>query len=176
MTAQEATLIAAVIAAVASVSKLLFDRFSENRSSFRALLQPLVAELGESLHGIVSTCNVMGRAGGDQRHANWHKKAEAERDKLETLRPKLRYPLWGLDEGLRVLIRLPEWTAHARGQTKRLELLNERATRLRKFLDVVVLRCYRNGRLPDAFERLQVRLYAWHCRKIFENGPPADEE
>ncbi|WP_157982645.1 hypothetical protein [Simplicispira lacusdiani] len=176
MTAQETTLIAAVIAAFASVAKLFFDRFSENRSSFRALLQPLVAELGEALHGIVSTCNVMGRVSGDTSYANWRKKAEVERDKLKELRPQLRYPLWGIDEGLRVLIRLPEWTAHAKGQTGRLVLLNKRATRLRGLLDVVALRCYRNGRLPDALERLQVRLYAWHCRRVFENGPTSDEE
>jgi len=171
MTAQEATLIAAVIAAVASVSKLLFDRFSENRSSFRALLQPLVADLGESLHGIVATCNVMSRSNSAEQHENWHTKAKAERDKLKALRPKLRYPLWGVDDGLRVLLRLPEWTAHARGQPKRLKLLITRATRLREAIDAVALRCYRNGRLPDAFERLQVRLYAWHCQKVFQDGP-----
>jgi hypothetical protein len=176
MTAQEATLIAAVIAAVASVAKLFFDRFSENRSSFRALLQPLVADLGESLHGIVATCNVMSRADSDQRHSNWHTKAKAERDKLKALRPKLRYPLWGLDDGLRVLLRLPEWTAHSRGQPKRLKLLITRATRLRTILDAVALRCYRNGRLPDALERLQVRFYAWHCQRVFQNGPLQDDE
>ncbi len=176
MTAQEATLIAAVIAAVASVSKLFFDRFSENRSSFRALLQPLVADLGESLHGVVATCYVMARSNSDEQHANWHDKAKRERDKLKALRPKLRYPLWGIDDGLRVLLRLPEWTAHARGQPQRLDLLIVRATRLRETIDAVALRCYRNGRLPNFFERVQVRFFAWHCQKVFQDGPRQSDE
>lgn len=174
MTTQDATLIAATIAALAAVAKLFFDRFSENRSSFRALLQPLVADLGEALHGIVATCSVAVQAESDRRFATWHTKSLREREKLKALRPKLRYPLWGLDEGLRVLERLPSWVQHARGNTARAKLLIKRATRLRKFMDVVALRCYRNGRLPDALERMQVRFYAWHCRRVFDAGAPSD--
>lgn len=176
MTAQEATLIAAIIAAVASVAKLFFDRFSENRSSFRALLQPLVAELGEALYGIVATCTVATKAQSDRRFSTWYSKSLREKEKLKALRPKLRYPLWGIDEGLRVLIRLPDWLQHARKDKARAGLLVRRATRLRSLMDAVALRCYRNGRLPDAMERWQIQFYAWHCRRVFESGASSDIE
>lgn len=174
MTTQDATLIAAVIAAIASVLRLLFDRSAEERTNFRVLLQPIVAELGESLHGIVATSYQMGRSNSEESYKNWLDKAESERNKLEKLRPLLRYPLWGIDEGLRVLIRLPGWTQHAKGQPERLRSLNKRATRLRAMLDVVILRCYINGRPPSVLEQLQVNIYAWHCRQAFNkrsSGP-----
>lgn len=170
MTTQEATLIAAVVAAMASVTKLFFDRFAESRNSARELLQPLISEMGESAYGIVATCTVLVVAESPEKFKSWYAKACREREKLKALRPELRYPLWGVDEGLRVLIRLPDWCSHARSERVRAYRLLAHATSLRHMLDVVALRCYRGGRQPNIFERAQVRYHAWRCRQVFDGG------
>jgi len=166
----QATLIAATIAAIASVAKLIFDRYSESRASHRELLQPLLAELGEAIAGVVATSTVLAKGRSDKSYSNWYGKAAKEREKLKEVRPKVRYPLWGIDEGLRVLIRLPDWVSHARADKKRLSKLLSRADGLRKMVDVVAFRCYRNGRTPDLLEILQVRFHAWRCRRVFDAG------
>lgn len=170
MTTQEATLVAAVIAAFASVVKLFFDRFAEGRSSVRALLQPLIADMGDSVYGIVATSSVIVAAESPQKFKSWYAKACREREKLKELRPKLRYPLWGLDEGLRVLQRLPDWCSHARADKVRALKMIKHASSLRHIIDVTALRCYRGGRQPHVVERLQVRWHAWRCRCVFDKG------
>ena len=170
MTTQDATLIAAVIAAVAAVAKLFFDRFAEGRSSTRQLLQPLIAEMGDAVYSIVATCSVLVEAESPQKFKSWYTKACREREKLKLLRPKARYPLWGIDEGLRVLQRLPDWCSHARSDKQRAAKMLKHASALRHMIDITALRCYRNGRQPDLLERAQVRLHAWRCRRVFENG------
>ena len=172
MTTQEATLIAAVIAAIASVARLVFDRFAERRSSMRELLQPLIAEMGEAVYGIVATSTVLVEAETPEKLRAWYAKACREREKLKAIRPKLRYPLWGLDEGIRALQHLPDWCSHARSNRQRAAAMLKHATALRHMIDITALRCYRNGRQPDLLERAQVRYHAWRCRKFFTDGRP----
>jgi hypothetical protein len=90
MNAQEATLIAAVIAASASVAKLFFDRSAEGRLSIRSLLLPLITEMGEAVYGIVATSSDMVEAETDNKFQSWYSKACSERDMLKALRPRLR--------------------------------------------------------------------------------------
>jgi hypothetical protein len=176
MTTQEATLIAAVIAAFASVAKLFFDRFAEGRLSIRTLLLPLIAKMGEAVYGIVATSSVMLEAETDAKFRSWHSKACHEREKLRLLRPKLRHPLWGLDEGLRVLERLPDWCSHARSDKVRASQMLRHATSLRQMIDVTALRCYSGGRRPNIIEVLKIRLHSWQCRRIFEAGRPSESQ
>jgi hypothetical protein len=176
MTTQEATLVAAVIAAIASVLKLVFDRYAEGRSSTRQMLQPLIAEMGEAVYSVVATSTVLVEAETPQKFKSWYAKACREREKLKILRPKLRYPLWGIDEGLRVLQRLPDWCSHARADRLRATKMLKHASSLRHAIDVTALRCYQGGRQPRLYERLQVRFHAWRCRRTFTNGGPREPQ
>lgn len=176
MNAQEATLIAAVIAASASVAKLFFDRSAEGRLSIRSLLLPLITEMGEAVYGIVATSTVMVEAETDNKFQCWYSKACSERDKLKSLRPKLRYPLWGLDEGLRVLERLPDWCSHARSDKARASKMLRHATSLRYTIDITALRCYSEGRRPMILEVMQIRLHSWQCRRVFDAGRPSESQ
>lgn len=172
MTTQEATLVAASIAAIASVLKLFFDRFAEGRSSTRQLLKPLIAEMGEAVYSVVATCKVLIETETPQKFKSWYGKACREREKLKVLRPKLRNPLWGIDEGLRVLERLPDWCSHTRTDKNRAAKMLKHASALRHVIDITALRCYRGGIQPQIHERLQVIYHSWLCRRVFENGLP----
>jgi len=176
MDKESATLVAAVIAAAASVSKLVYDRFTESRSHHRALLQPLLTELGESVSGIVATANIMAKTKSDEAFANWYLKAKNERKKLTVVRPKLRYPLWGVDEGLRVLIRLPDWVGHARIDGERLRRLLSDADKLKSAIDRAAFNCYRAGRTPNLYEIYCVKYRAKKCRHIHDEGGKDTDE
>lgn len=166
----EATLIAALVAASASVLKLILDHYSEGRANQRELLQPLLTELGEAIYGIVATSVVMSKTKSDEAFTNASGKAEEEQRKLKALRPKLRYPLWGVDEGVRVLTRLPDWVSHARSNPKKLQKLLDQADALRSAIDKVAIGCYKAGRTPTKLESWRVRFQAWRCRRTYNGG------
>lgn len=155
MDSAKATLIASVLAATASLVTLMLraiaDRHAEARSTFRQSLGPAIEELGNALHMTVA-CSVLSVRDRDTANRSYwdDKKAEA-RKMLRKLRPRLRYQLWGLDDGIKAMICLADWT----GGTNQLEytrLLNA-ATKLRKALDASVRRCYLKGRPPSLPER-----------------------
>ena len=163
----EATLIAALVAASASVLKLFLDYFSAGRENHRELLQPLLMELGEAIYGVVATSNIISKARSDEAFSNASIKAKAEQKRLKDLRPKLRYPLWGLDEGVRVLTRLPDWVSHVRRSPQKLEKLLKQADALRSAIDRVAFACYRAGRTPTRLESWKIRIRAWRCRRTY---------
>ena len=168
---ETATLIAALIAASASLLKLFADRQSEDRGAYRRQLEPVVKDLGQAVYEVVAISFVLREARPGQVQA-WCDRAEQAKAKLTKVRPRARYPLWGLDEGLRTLERLPGWMMHVREQPQRASRLIAAANDLRKMLDVTVLRCYRWGRSPSLMERAQVRLHSWRCRRQFEKPSP----
>jgi len=167
MNATTATLVAASIAATASILTLILRVGSEWRTELRKVnrsrLEPHVADLGDAIHKIVATSVLSVR---DERTANveyWRKlKADARRT-LRQLRRTLRYPLWGLDDGIKALICLPDWVTPDDSADYDAVLLA--ATKLRASLDNSIRRCYRDGRPPTLFERVVVQLYVARLRR-----------
>ena len=84
--------------------------------------------------------------------------------------------LWGLDEGLRVLERLPDWCSHARSDKARASKMLRHATSLRYIIDNTVMRCYSEGRRPTILEVMQIRLHSWQCRRVFDAGRPSESQ
>lgn len=183
MTRETATLVAACIAAAASLVVLLLNlraqRRAELRVAHRQTLDLSIAELAEALHQSVACASIILKAKSDGARARWKCRGAKASSQLKSLRPRLRYPLWGLDEGLRVLSRVPDWAEHARADNSRAQRLVSKADGLRKALDYAIRRSYRKGRAPTLHERLRVRYTAWQCRRIFVAGkaePGADED
>lgn len=169
LSAPDATLLAAILVAIFSTLKLIYDRLYEGRDEYRELLRPYLLDYSEAAYGVVACCRVLINSDSQEQRAQWETKARQEMEKLKWLRPKLRYPLWGLDEGFRVLIRLPGWTCHALSDPVRAADLIKEATRLRMTLDRIVLRCFRRGRVPRWHDRIWVDFYVRRCRRIFED-------
>ncbi len=172
LTAVEATLYGAILVAALSVAKLLYDRLHEGRAEFRALLRPYLLEYAEAIYGVLACCAVLAKTANPEQRGHWVEKSRKEAEKLALLRPKLRYALWGLDEGFRVLIRLPGWTCHAVSDSRRAAELIDKATRLRITMDRVALRCFRSGRPPGWISRLQVAFHVRRCREVFNDQCP----
>ena len=163
-----ATLLAAVVAAVASLATLvlstLTSRAAEFRASFRQSLDPHIADLGEAIHETIAISKMLIRAQGDESTGNWRLRGKRAQGQLKSLRGQMRYSLWGVDEGLRVLTRVPDWLDHLRTFPESSEKLFARATGLSEYVDLVIYRAYRRGRPPNFLERMRVRYLAWRLR------------
>ncbi|HEX8111030.1 MAG TPA: hypothetical protein VF516_25040 [Kofleriaceae bacterium] len=111
MDQQTVTLVAAGVAATASLSNVIvnvyFARRMSRESQFRDLLKPHMVVLGETLHAVVACSRVVGaraQQGIDTR--SWLKKAQDACNQLKQLHRQVKYPLWGVSEGIRELTRL----------------------------------------------------------------------
>ena len=167
-------LLAATIAAVSSFITLLLSlraqRSSELRVAHRDGLEPFITELSEALHANLATSNVILKTASGEAFKRWQDRSNEARKKLKELRPKLRYSLWGLDEGLLVLSRFPDWIQHLRSDAKLAEKLLKKGNQLRRALDYSIRNSYIYGRPPAIYEKLLVRYCAWKCRRLFSNS------
>jgi hypothetical protein len=181
VTQAHATLIAASIAAAASVialvTNLLAGRRAEARAAHRQLLQPFLADLSEGVHELLATATILRqRALKGQDTQTWITRGAVAAEKLKAIRPRIRYLLDGLDEPLRVLSRIPEWIATYRDVGDgSAELLMKRARRLAGLVDRTIARSYRRGLPPGAVVRWRARRSASALRTVWANrfqSPP----
>lgn len=153
--APAATFVAALVAALASLLTLLlkvvFDRNSESRNTYRQSLAPIIEELGSALHMIVAASVLSLKDTKSEDRNYWNDRASAGRKSLRNIRSKVRYPLWGIDQAIRAMSYLPSWVASNKVVDKGALIVS--ATNLRRALDSSIRRCYRYGRPPSLPER-----------------------
>lgn len=173
MTKETVTLIAAAIAAGCSLLVLVINLFAqwrgELRATYRRSIEKTLAELGEALHQVVACSNVLTRTKPTEARETWKNRASEAKTKLKEIRSAVRYPLWGLDEGIRVLTRLPDWIMHKIDKPDEARKLLAAGDRLRASLDFAIRRCYADGRPPSLLEKALVAFQTWRVRKAFSN-------
>lgn len=172
-----ATLIAACIAAAAAlltlVVQLRSQREAELRVAHRSALAPHVAELGEALHSVIATSKVLLKTRSTVGYDKWREYGRKAQNRLKELRPKLRYPLWGADYGLKILTRLPDWADHLRGDPTRATRLLGQANNVLAWIDRAVRRGYLDGKPPSWVQRRAIAHYAKECEAAFRDRPVA---
>lgn len=164
-----ATLIAAVIAAVASVFVLLLNKKGEIRAANRKTLETFIYELSQAIHQLIATSNILLKNKSDVSRENWKEKAETAKTKLKELRPKIRYVLWGIDDSIQALTRLPDFTLYTLADEDVATRVVRRGTRLGDAIDRCIRDCYLNGRAPRFYEIWKIKLYEWHFRQTRDN-------
>lgn len=172
MSTQDATLIAAGIAAAASLAKLFSDMLSARgaatRAAHRSVLQPHLVALATGIHGVMAGAVLAhrllksGKAPGSTL-ANSRVAAEA----LKTCRLEVKYSLPGLQEPLRTLTRAPDWIATYKGDPSG-DLLLTCMQRLSRMVDRAVTQSYRRGRPPTTWEQWRLRRAAARTRDAWE--------
>ena len=164
-----ATLIAASLAALVSLITLfitLYTNFrTEIRSARRKTLEEFIYDVSESIHQLVATSNILLKNKSEESRANWGEKADEAKETLKKLRPKLRYSLWGIDDQLRVLTRLPDYTRYTLESIDVAKKVVKRGSKLGDALDNCIRKCYLNGRSPRFYEIWKVTFLAWRCEK-----------
>jgi len=155
------TLIAACIAAIASLASLaiglLEKRRTELREAQRAALEPHVVALGEAAYSIVATSRRMASSREDARFQRHKERATESAKELDLLRRQVRYTLWGLNDQLHDLVLLPRWIEFLRGDKNGADELLAAATNLRAEVDDVVRACYLDGRAPSLSQCTRVK-------------------
>jgi hypothetical protein len=172
ITPENATLIAALIAAVASILALLFnlfaDRAEESRAAHRALLAPHLADISEFIYSTVACSKILIEARTEQAVENWRERANTAKDDLKTIRVKLRYPLWGITNPMNTLTRLPDWIEHARPLDPKYAMTLFRYGRsLAHWLDKAIVRSYKDGKAPTLLYRIIIVFREHQFRRAY---------
>jgi len=157
LTTQDATLIAAGIAAATGLAKLVSDALSARgaatRAAHRTVLEPHLPRLATSIHSVVAgAVLVHRRLQNNQLPGNALEISQLGADALKTYRLEVKYALPGLEEPLRTLTRVPNWIATYKGDASGDNLI-EGLRRLSRQVDKTISRSYRRGRPPARWEQ-----------------------
>jgi len=160
LTAEQVTLIAAIIAALASVTTLIMNVFAaksaEMRVAYRQSLEKYIHELSSAIHSTIATAKILTQAKTEPAVQNWRERATTAQNKLKELRVILRYPLWGITDSMNTLTRLPDWIENARRFPDHANQIFEKGKELGYRLDIAILNSYTYGRPPTFYEQLRV--------------------
>lgn len=172
----EATLYAAVIAAIISLTSLIFtfvlNSSAELKAARRATLSSSFSELGALLYELVALSVRMKNMKTSENFDLARKKAEETSEKVDELRRKTRYPLWGLDGGLRTIRWVPVYIAHLKHERDgvRASKIIVLSTKLRESIDRAICYAYFTGRPPTITKKLIVWWRARCLRKYFDSS------
>ncbi len=179
MSESEVALIAAGSAAAVSLlvtlATLVSTRRGQAESAHRTILAPFLEELGSNLAGVVATSTVfLKRVESGQDLTPWRDRAERHAEALKDLRARVRYPLFGVEDGLLVLSRVASWVQHFKGRIETGEELLRAADELRAGLDRVIAKSYRRGQPPSWFDRRRVARRAKAVEGLWAAGMEVD--
>jgi len=177
---QSTTLIAAGLAAGASLVTLVMQfveqRRAEMRAAFRTGRHPYLADLGDAIHSTLACSIVLLKANkSEEAYRKWREKGQEAQGRLKQIRIAVRYQLWGLDEGMNTLTRIPDWIDHARKVTKRATRLALMACKLGDTLDRGIRASYYSGTTPWLRHRVASALMYRVCAWYFNRGRDTKE-
>ncbi|MCT3846077.1 hypothetical protein HZQ52_14710 [Elizabethkingia anophelis] len=161
-----ATLLAAIIAAIFSLFTLLSIKPKEIRAANRKTLEPYIYDLSDSIHQLIAISNIIIKTKTDESLKNWREKAETAKKKLKDIRPKIRYSLWGLEDYILSLTKLPDFTQYTLSDIEVAKKVVKKGTHLGDCLDNCIRKCYLSGRTPKFYELWRLRYYNWRFTKI----------
>ncbi len=115
-----------------------------------------MAGLGEALHEIMACSRITHKTKSTETLEKWDENASRAQATLKEIRPKLKYPLWGLDEGLNIMTRVPDWNTHYKNDPELATQFLDKADALRKELDDAVRISYSTGNPPSRFRAWRV--------------------
>lgn len=176
-----AALVGSSIAATASLATLVLtragNRSAEFRAAHRTLLHPVMQSLGVQIHQVVAISTIyLRRAQSGQDLAPWRRHGEDASRALLELRRSVRYPLWGMEAGLRTMARLPSWITNYASRPEEGGLLLEKAEKLREALDRAVRNSYEKGRPPTWRDRRSIDRADRGVRSAWMGPTPKSEQ
>jgi hypothetical protein len=165
------TLIAACIAASTSILSvmigLLANRASEFRAAHRKTIEPVIYELSESIYGFIAICVKMVKVKSPDRLQEYLDLAKVERDKLERLRRKIRYVLFGLDEAIQLIAGSAVHLTHIANNEEELSGYISELTDLRKIIDEIIRLSYAKGKPPSKRQIQILNRQVYVCKRMF---------
>jgi len=152
MTQPDATLIAAVVAATATILTLLFTVLNKRGEEFRTAQREVIASdlkaVGKAVHEVIALANIQFKVQDTPQHAERYKAAVEAAKRLKAMRLDVRYTLWGLDEAFRTLAKLPDWLGHAKPSHEVAAKLLVEGRAIGTQIDLAVRSAYLAGKSP----------------------------
>ena len=157
MTQPDATMIAAIIAAAATVITLIFTVLNKRGEEYRTAQRDVIADdlkhVGRAVHEVIALSNIQLKVMSGPQHPERYRAAAEAAKRLKEKRLDVRYTLWGLDEAFRTLARLPDWLEHAKPAPDVAAEILQNGKTLGVQIDLAVRRSYISG-APPAWWRL----------------------
>lgn len=173
MTKEEVTLIAALIAASASLFSLFFSARAklqaEIRSAQRASLEKVITELGNELYSTVAMSKRMGMATDAEAYKENKAIVTESARNIDQLRRDTRYFLWGLNDGIHAIVMLPKYVEFLRGNNESVQTIVRLATDLREELDLAIQSSYQSGKSPSKRAITKVTTKLNSLRNFYES-------
>lgn len=164
-----ATLVAAILAAIMSLLTYFSTKPTEIRAANRKTLEPYIYDIADSIHQLIATSNIFLKNKTQESRDNWKEKGEAAKLKLKEIRPKIRYSLWGLEDYILSLTRLPDYTLYTIENIEVAKKVVKRGTRLGDRIDKCIKNCYLKGRAPYQTELFFIKIFNWHYKQTRDN-------
>lgn len=166
-----AAAIAAAISIISLVFTLISNRSTDLKAARRATLSSSFSELGELLYELVALSVKMKKMKSSDNFDSIRSKAEETSKKIDELRRKTRYPLWGIDGGLRAIRWTPIYIAHLKDERDgdRAGKIIKLSTALRESIDRAICHAYFTGQQPTTRQRLIIWWRARCFRKYYES-------
>jgi len=160
----QATLVAALVAAIASIFTLVINiraaSSAEMRLAHRQALEKYVHELSGAIHSTIATANILTKAKTEPALQNWRDRADEAQAKLKELRILLRYQLWGITDAIGTLSRLPDWVENSRRFPEHSQKVFSKGRALGRHIDIAIRNSYLQGRRPTWLECIKVNYAA----------------
>ena len=134
----------------------------------------MLSELGALLYELVALSKKMTQMKKEEKFEAVRKQADATAQKIDELRRKTRYALWGIDDGFRTIQWMPAYVAHNKDNRtdQKAAKLIELGTSLRKSMDAAIMHAYVYGSPPTKIQAAVVWVRARRLRKYFDDGKP----
>lgn len=178
----DSTAFAAIIAAFASLITLAFTIVTsfgiDRKVAHRASIQESLNEMGGFLYQIVALSETMRKSKSEQKFADNRYRARLACLKLDEISRRLRYALWGIDEGFRTMRMIPSYIANlkdVRFDEDAVKVI-AMATSLRCILDKAVMNSYLNGTSPGWYMQIRVWWSYYRLRRYFKSLKPHYKE
>jgi len=180
MTKETITLVAALIAAAASLAtlvlKLIAEQEAEARAAHRRILGDAISDLGETLHELMACSKIMVKTKSEETFSKWETKAKDAQRRLNTIRVRLKYALWGLEAPLRTMTRVGSWTTHYRHDGKAADKFLQLADILRQKIDLAVKSSYCSGNPPSLWRRWRASVASDRVLDYYKNTAPSEDD
>lgn len=173
-----AALLASVIAAVAALLATLSTLRSARMISLLAAKQNIVGQylkdLSHYLYQVVALCVEAKKAKSDEKFLDKLNGAKSAAEALGQLRIRHRHSLPFIFDPIWYLKGTPIYFEHYRNdlENPRLNLIQKRATELRKAIDAVLEKYFFHGKIPGYFDRRRLRRMGMKLEKSFLDGKP----
>lgn len=154
------------------------DERIKRQESIRKLLEDGMIGIGENMHEILATADILVKKFQLTAHKNdpslersiqqYKDRIDNNKKHLQKAKTVYRYKLYGLDEGLSTIARVADWVKRLRQDIPLANKLLELADEIRKLIDKEIIFCYRNGDYPRRKTLLFIKFYAWRIRQSWD--------